>query len=53
MLNDRGISGEFPGQFELDEFESLTGAPLEFTGNPKFGAGVKERLPEEPLILVP
>lgn len=53
VLNDRGITGEFPGQFELDEFESLTGAPLEFTGNPKFGAGVKGRLPEEPLILVP
>lgn len=53
VLNDRGITGEFPNQFELDEFESLTGAALEFAGNPKFSGSARERLPEEPLILAP
>ena len=53
VLNNRGLTGEFPNQFELDEFESLTGSRLRFTGNSKFSGAAQQRLPEEPLILVP
>ena len=53
VLNDRGITGRFPNQFELEEFESLTGEPLELKGNPIFEGSAEDRLPEEPLVQVP
>ena len=65
MKDPQGIPpGKFPNQYELEEFEALTGAKLDFTGrtefNPKLTAifkdipsDVKERLPEEPLVTIP
>ena len=53
VLNNQGITGRFPNQFELAEFESLTGEPLELKGNPMFEGSAADRLPDEPLVQVP
>jgi hypothetical protein len=56
--------GKYPNQYELAEFEAATGGTLEFTGRTEFDplltaifpgipADVNERLPEEPLVVVP
>jgi peptide/nickel transport system substrate-binding protein len=56
--------GKYPNQYELSEFEAVTGCPLEFSGRSSidsrlseiFGdipADVNARLPEEPLVVVP
>ncbi len=58
--------GKFPGQYELKEFEKLTGKKLTFKenpkilelnnkipGNPKKLPPVEKRLPEEPLVIKP
>lgn len=57
--------GAFPQQFELAEFEAAAGCAMEFSGNPEAEAlngelkgnpalpPVAERLPEEPLVVVP
>lgn len=61
----KGISaGKYPTQYELEEFEALTGTKLTFSDrgsiDPRlveiFGdipLDVNERLPEEPLVVVP
>lgn len=57
--------GAFPGQFELAEFQEATGCTMDFTANPEIEAlngeiqgngalpALAERLPEEPLVVVP
>ena len=56
--------GKYPNQYEVAEFEAATGGTMEFTGRTEFDpqltaifgdipADVNERLPEEPLVLVP
>lgn len=54
----KGIAqGKYPGQYELAEYEKLSGKKLKFAQNPKFdGAGlppVAERLPKDVLIFPP
>ncbi len=64
--NMNGFSSKFPCQFELREFESQAKAKLSFnqnpdiakynkmiTGNPASLPAVKDRLPEEPLVVAP
>jgi len=59
-------AGAFPKQYELAEFEQLAGCTLSFAENPDIGAlnariaanpdslpPVDQRLPEEPLVVVP
>ena len=58
-------AGAFPGQYDLAEFEAAAGCEMEFSGNPDaeaLNAEIKgnpalpplsERLPEEPLVVVP
>jgi peptide/nickel transport system substrate-binding protein len=49
--------GEWPQQYELAEFEGLAGCKMTFSENPLFARKdlppVEERLPEEPLVVVP
>ncbi|MCX8062128.1 MAG: ABC transporter substrate-binding protein, partial [Anaerolineales bacterium] len=56
--------GKYPQQYELAEFESLTGAKMEFSDRGfidpllteiygEIPTNVRERLPEEPLVVVP
>lgn len=61
LADPMGISGAFPQQFELAEFEEAAGCELTFTDNPMFAADVaagklppvEERLPAEPLVVQP
>ena len=66
MENDRGITGKYPQQFQLQEFESLANCTLSFNqnpdikklnariqGNPSRLPAVEDRLPDEPLVIVP
>ncbi len=67
LSNMHGIkSGKFPEQYSLRNFEHLTGQKLTFKenpniyrlndkipGNPKTIPGVKNRLPDDPLVVVP
>jgi len=67
LSNMHGIkSGKFPEQYGLRNFEHLTGQRLTFKenpniyrlnnkipGNPKTIPGVKSRLPDDPLVVVP
>lgn len=58
-------AGAFPQQFELSEFEAAAGCEMEFSANPDIAAlnarivgnpdlpPLAERLPEEPLVVVP
>lgn len=58
-------AGEFPQQFELAEFQSAAGCTMEFSENPDIAAlnseiqgnpdlaSVADRLPSEPLVVVP
>jgi peptide/nickel transport system substrate-binding protein len=56
-----GLAGQFPQQFELDEFQTQANCTLTFTDNPLFAEDVKsgalppvqDRLPEEPLVVAP
>ena len=57
--------GAFPQQFDLSEYEAATGCEMEFSENPEIAAlngeirgnpellPVAERLPDEPLVIVP
>ena len=49
--------GKYPGQYDLAEYEKLTGKKLEFKQNPMFdNAGlppVAERLPKDVLVVPP
>jgi len=61
----QGIApGKYPTQYELDEFKAAAGVDLVFTGRSTFDpmltaifgdfpADVNDRLPEEPLVVVP
>ena len=61
----QGIApGKYPTQYELDEFEAATGTKMAFTGRSTFDpmltaifgdfpADVNDRLPEEPMVVVP
>lgn len=62
----QGLSSAFPQQFELDEFQAAANCKMEFSGNPDIAMynsrlvgnsdvlpPVSERLPEEPLVIVP
>lgn len=59
--NPLGCESRFPGQLELDEAEKCLGGSLAYHENPLFSEKVKtgdiplvdERLPEQPLILMP
>ncbi|MEM6634835.1 MAG: ABC transporter substrate-binding protein [Pseudomonadota bacterium] len=66
MADMQGVSaGEFPQQYELSEFEAAAGCEMEFSGNPEAEAlnaeltgnpalaSIAERVPEEPLVVVP
>lgn len=59
-------AGTFPQQYELSEFESLTGCKLSFStnpaiaelnskirGNPSLPPNLLDRIPAEPLVVVP
>lgn len=63
---NQGLAGEYPYQFELSEFEKAAECTLTFEENPAIGelnariqgnpdelAPVAERLPDEPLVIVP
>jgi len=66
LADDQGIESEHPQQFELAEFQDGAGCELGFsenpaiaelnariTGNPETLPPVAERLPSEPLVVVP
>ena len=65
VANDQGISGKYPQQFEVAEFEKLANCTLTFSENPSIGAlngrivgnpalpPLAERLPSEPLVVAP
>ncbi len=65
VAEDKGISGKFPQQFELSEFESAANCKLTFQENPSIkdlNAKIRgnpdlpplaERLPAEPLVVAP
>ncbi|MEL7471591.1 MAG: ABC transporter substrate-binding protein [Pseudomonadota bacterium] len=65
VANDQGITGAFPQQFELAEFQTAGSCEMGFQENPAIGdlnakiqgnpalAPLAERLPEEPLVVVP
>jgi len=61
VADSQGITGAYPQQFELAEFEEAAGCELTFTDNPMFAedvtAGklppVEERLSDEPLVVQP
>ena len=65
MADAKGIVGDFPGQFDLSEFEAKAGCTLTFQENPNIATlnarihgnpdlePVRERLPNEPLVIAP
>ena len=65
VANDMGISGKYPQQYELTEFEKAAGCKLTFSQNPDIGKlnsrirgnpelpPVEQRLPDEPLVVAP
>ena len=64
-MNDGLKGGKYPQQYELSEFESAAGCTMSFSENPNIAsinatiqgnkglAGVADRLPDEPLVIVP
>ena len=65
MADMQGVApGKYPQQYEVSEFEAATGGKMEFSGRSDFDpkliaiygeipADVNDRLPSEPLIVVP
>ena len=66
VADSKGISGNFPQQFELAEFQSLANCTLSFSenpeisklnariaGNPSALPSLTQRLPAEPLVVAP
>ena len=64
--NNNGITGSYPNQFELAEFQSAANCELTFQGNPDIAAlnariqgnpsnlsSVADRIPAEPLVVAP
>jgi peptide/nickel transport system substrate-binding protein len=64
-MSDGHTGGEYPQQYELSAYESAAGCTMSFSENPNITsinatiqgneglAGVANRLPEEPLVVVP
>jgi peptide/nickel transport system substrate-binding protein len=64
-MNDGLQGGKYPQQYEISEFESAAGCKMQFSENPNITsinatiqgnkglAAVADRLPDEPLIVVP
>src|SRR6056300_396958 len=64
-MNDGLQGGKYPQQYELSEFESAAGCKMQFSENPNITsinatiqgnkglAAVADRLPDEPLVVVP
>ncbi|MDE0811628.1 MAG: hypothetical protein OSB69_20250, partial [Alphaproteobacteria bacterium] len=65
VAKDQGITGAFPQQFELSEYQSKANCTLTFSANPNIAElngkiqgnaalpALKDRLPEEPLVVAP
>ncbi len=65
VADDKGISGAFPQQFDLAEFEAAANCKMTFTANPAAAdlnsqikgnpalPSVADRLPSEPLVVAP
>lgn len=65
MADTQGLTGAFPQQFELDEFQSAAGCEMTFSANPAAAElnaritgnaelpALADRLPAEPLVVVP
>jgi peptide/nickel transport system substrate-binding protein len=65
VLDPMGLTGQYPKQFELAEFEQLADCTLTFSDNPEISAlnerlnstsdlpTVTDRLPAEPLVIAP
>jgi peptide/nickel transport system substrate-binding protein len=65
VADDKGITGAYPYQFEIAEFQEKAGCTLSFSENPAIAElnaqingnpelpPVAERLPEEPLVYAP
>ncbi len=65
VAEDMGISGKYPQQFELAEFEAAANCKLAFSENPAIGKlngmivgngslpPLADRLPDEPLVVAP
>ena len=65
VAKDMGISGKYPQQYELTEFEKAADCKLTFSQNPDIGKlnsrirgnpelpPVEQRLPDEPLVVAP
>ena len=64
-MSDGHKGGQYPQQYELSEYESAAGCTMGFSENPNIAsinatiqgnkglAGVADRLPDEPLVVVP
>ena len=64
-MNDGLQGGKYPQQYEISEFESAAGCKMQFSENPNITsinatiqgnkglAAVADRLPDEPLVVVP
>ena len=64
-MSDGHTGGKYPQQYELSEFESAAGCKMQFSENPNITsinatiqgnkglAAVADRLPDEPLVVVP
>ena len=64
-MNDGLKGGKYPQQYELSEYESAAGCKMQFSENPNITsinasiqgnkglAGVADRQPAEPLVVVP
>ncbi len=64
-MGDGQTGGKYPQQYELSEYESAAGCTMKFSENPNIAsinatiqgnkglAGVADRLPDEPLVIVP
>ncbi len=65
VADDMGITGRYPQQFDLAEFEKLANCKLSFSENPSIGAlndrivgnpslpSLADRMPSEPLVVAP
>ena len=65
-MNDAQTGGKYPQQYELSEYESAAGCTMKFSDNPNIASinatiqgnpgslpPVEDRLPDEPLVVVP
>ena len=65
-MSDAQTGGKYPQQYELSEYESAAGCTMKFSDNPNIASinatiqgnpgslpPVEDRLPDEPLVVVP